>query len=91
MPDAGTCTGRIYWIKNAGTGLPVPVLSVNTTASQTIDGVASWTLDEAKEVIRLESDGSNWLVNNQDVPVKKSATAGGTWNEGGNRLSAPRQ
>lgn len=88
MPDATTCSGRIYWIKNAGTGTPAPVMTINTVSSQTIDGVSSWTLDETNEVIRMESDGTNWWINNQDVPVRKSGTAGGGWNQGGNSTKA---
>jgi hypothetical protein len=88
LPDATTCNGRIYWIKDAGTGSPAPVVTINTVASQTIDGVSSWTLDETNEVTRMESDGSNWWVNNQDVPVRKTGTFGGAWNQGGNTTKA---
>lgn len=88
LPDATTCNGRVYWLKNAGTGTPAPVMTVNPAASQTIDGVSAWTLDETNEVIRLESDGANWWVNNQDVPVRKTGTAGGGWNQGGNSTKA---
>jgi len=88
LPDATTCTGRIYWIKNASPTLPVPVVTVNTTSSQTIDGNANWLLDEPNEALRLVSDGSDWQVCNLDVPVRKTAVFGGGWNQGGNRLSA---
>lgn len=88
LPDAGTCEGRIYWIKNASTILPVPVLTITTMSSQLIDDAASWALDEPNEVVRLFSDGSNWSTHIQQVPVKKTTTAGGAWNQGGNRLTA---
>jgi Chaperone of endosialidase len=88
LPDASTCAGRIYWVKHASITLPAPVITINTTSSQTIDGLASWSMDESNEVVRLVSDGSNWQLNVQDAPVRKTATAGGGWDEGGNRLTA---
>jgi len=88
LPDATACTGRVYWIKNASPNLPVPALTVNTTSSQTIDGNATWLLDETNEALRLVSDGADWQVCNEDVPVRKTAVVGGGWNQGGNRLSA---
>lgn len=84
LPTAASCAGRTYVIKNAATGSPVPVLSISTTAAQTIDGQTTWYLDEPNEAIMLTSNGSNWVVNNQSVPVYKSSTTGGAWNEGGN-------
>jgi hypothetical protein len=86
LPDATTCEGRTYWIKNANTTLPLPVLTVNTTASQTIDGQITYTIDEPNEVIRVISNGSNWEITLQDVPVAKATTFGGAWNQGGNSV-----
>ncbi|HMC86153.1 MAG TPA: hypothetical protein VKI61_11535, partial [Chitinophagaceae bacterium] len=88
LPTAVGCTGRFYWVKNASTTLPTPALTVVTTGGQTIDGNTNWLLDEPNEVIRLVSDGSNWYVLNQDVIVPKTATTGGAWSEGGNRVTA---
>jgi len=88
LPDATGCDGRIYWIKNAGTTLPAPVVTITTSLSQTINGLSSWTLDESNEVVRLVSDGAAWQLTVQDAPVRKSATVGGAWNQGGNRLTA---
>ncbi len=88
LPDAAPCQGRIYWIKNASITIPTPVVTVNTTSSQTINGLGNWTLDESNEVIRLISDGSNWQVSTQDAPVRKTAGVGGAWNQGGNRTTA---
>lgn len=62
LPDATTCTGRVYTIKNASAASPLPVLTIATTASQTIDGAASWLLNDNKEVLTVESDGSNWII-----------------------------
>ena len=88
LPDATTCSGRQYWIKNASATSPAPVLTVATTSSQTIDGNTTWTLDETNEIIRVVSNGANWYVLNQDVATAKTGTTGGAWNEGGNRVPA---
>jgi len=88
LPDATTCAGRIYYIKNASTTIPVPVLTIATVSSQTIDGLSSWTVDEPNEVVSIISNGTNWYVPSQDVPVGKTSTTGGSWNQGGNRVTA---
>ncbi len=69
LPDASTCTGRIYAIKNASTTNPLPVLTIVTTSSQTIDAGASWLLNDTKEMITVVSDGSNWNITGSG-PVK---------------------
>jgi|GEM_PF-722161 len=88
LPDATTCPGRIYWIKNAGTTLPVPVVTVNTTASQTIEGAMSSNLDEPNESIRVVSNGAGWEITSQNVPTSKTPTTGGSWDQGGNTLKS---
>jgi len=88
LPDATTCSGRQYWIKNASATSPAPVLTIATTSSQTIDGNTTWILDETNEIIRIVSNGANWYVLNQDVATAKTGTSGGAWNEGGNRVPA---
>ncbi|MDX1938146.1 MAG: tail fiber domain-containing protein [Flavihumibacter sp.] len=88
LPTAIGIEGRVYWIKNASTTSPTPTLTISTTSSQTIDGNPNWAMDEPNESIRVVSDGSNWYVLNQDVPVAKTSTTGGAWLEGGNRVSA---
>lgn len=88
LPDASTCAGRMYWVKNASTTLPTPVLTISPAASQTIEGGVSWPLDEPMETIRLASNGSSWYVYAEDIPVAKTSTTGGSWLEGGNILKA---
>ncbi len=88
LPDASTATGRVYWIKNASTLLPVPTLTIATSSSQTIDGVTTWDLDEPNEVIRVVSDGTNWQVLNQNVTVRKTTVVGTPWLQGGNNLKS---
>ncbi|WP_431212750.1 hypothetical protein ACQ86N_44980 [Puia sp. P3] len=86
LPDASACTGRMYWIKNASTTLPTPALTIDPAGSQTIEGGASYLLDEPYELVKITSDGSNWSVMAADIPVPKSTTAGGSWEEGGNTI-----
>ncbi len=62
LPDASTCAGRIYAIKNASTTNPLPAVTIATTSSQTIDGGSSWLLNDTKEIITVISDGSNWNI-----------------------------
>jgi hypothetical protein len=88
LPSALTCQGRGYWIKNGSTTLPTPVLTIAAVAAQTIDGITSWVLDEGNEMVHIISNGTNWYVLTQDVPVAKTGTAGGSWLQGGNRLSS---
>lgn len=90
LPSAINCEGRIYQLKNASTTLPTPALTIAASSSQTIEGAVSWLLDEPNEVVRLMSNGLNWEVCVQNVPVKKSTTIGARWNEGGNRLKYTR-
>jgi hypothetical protein len=87
LPNATTCSGREYWIKQESTTVPTPTLTVSTVSSQTIDGNGtSWTLDEPNEVLRIVSDGANWIVLSQEVPVAKTDTTGGAWLQGGNNV-----
>ena len=83
LPDASACPGRIYCIKNFSATTPTPVLTVATVSSQKIDGNAGWSLDEPNETVTLISDGSNWEVYSAGAP----ASAGSSWNEGGNGVS----
>jgi hypothetical protein len=62
LPDAATCTGRTYIIKNSSATLPTPVLSVLTTGGQTLDGNSSWILDMSKEMITVMSNGTGWDI-----------------------------
>jgi hypothetical protein len=88
LPDATGCTGRAYWIKNASTAATTPVLTIATTAAQTIDGISSWTLDEPNEIAGFVSNGTSWYVINQDVAVAKTSTTGSAWLQGGNKVTA---
>jgi hypothetical protein len=84
LPDATQCAGRIYWIKNASTTLPVPQLTVQPAAGQTVDGFSTIRLDEAYEATRIMSDGTKWIVSSETIALRSSGTAGNEWYQGGN-------
>jgi hypothetical protein len=60
LPTAVGIAGRVYVLKNSGTG----VITINTTSSQTIDGGASGTITMAQyaPAIRVMSNGANWIL-----------------------------
>lgn len=58
LPTAVGITGRIYTIKNSGTG----VITIATTSSQTIDGTTTKTLPVQYNSLTLVSNGSNWVI-----------------------------
>ena len=57
LPSAVGVGGKIYQIKNSGTG----TITVDANGSQTIDGSLTKTLAN-KDVLQITSDGSNWLI-----------------------------
>lgn len=58
LPTAVGITGKIYVIKNSGSGSPV----INTTSSQTIDGSTTYSLSALYKYITVQSDGANWII-----------------------------
>lgn len=58
LPTAVGIAGRIYRIKNSGTG----VITIGTTSSQTIDGSATKTLSVQYSGLIVKSTGANWIV-----------------------------
>jgi hypothetical protein len=62
LPTAVSIAGRSYQIKNASLTGPTPVITVATTAAQTIDGLSSWTLPSLYQTVTLVSNGTNWNV-----------------------------
>lgn len=55
--DATAVTGRIYYVNNASVGN----VTVNTTSSQTINGVLTQTIPTGS-TMQVYSDGSNWWI-----------------------------
>ena len=61
LPTAVGCTGRIYNMKNVGTG----IITIATTSSQTIDGTATGILTLIQyDNLMVQSDGANWIIIN---------------------------
>ncbi len=57
LPSAVNRTGRIYNIKNSGSG----TITVATTSSQTIDGLTSQSLLQFDNMC-VQSTGANWII-----------------------------
>jgi hypothetical protein len=57
LPTAVGITGRVYSIKNSGTG----TITVATTSSQTIDGQTTQPLNQYANII-VFSNGTNWII-----------------------------
>jgi hypothetical protein len=58
LPTAIGVKGKIYVIKNSGTG----IITVNTTSSQTIDGSSSIVIKKQYLSRAVQSDGTNWII-----------------------------
>lgn len=84
LPNASTCAGRIYTVKNASTTGPTPVVTIATTASQTINNSSTWLLDEAGETITVTSNGTNWEI----ISTALSTIPGSSWDQGGNSVTS---
>jgi hypothetical protein len=57
LPSAANATGRVYTVKNRGTGL----VTVSPQGSETIDGKTAAHLYK-NQCISVMSDGTNWVV-----------------------------
>jgi hypothetical protein len=57
LPSAIGIAGRMYFIKNSGTG----VITVEANGAQTIDGALTQTLNQW-DGIQIQSEGSNWII-----------------------------
>jgi hypothetical protein len=86
LPTAVGCDGRGYMIKNGSTTGPTPVVTIATTAAQTIDGAGSWSLTSANETITLISNGANWNIAAQSLP----GGSGVNWTQNGNSVASQR-
>ena len=57
LPTAGGRRGKVFTIKNSGTGL----ITLATTGSQTIDGATTHTLIQYASIV-VQSIGPNWII-----------------------------
>lgn len=58
LPTAVGITGQTFTIKNSGAG----TITVATTSSQTIDGVTTKTLNVQYGLLKVASDGANYII-----------------------------
>lgn len=58
LPTAVGITGRMYSIKNSSIG----VITIATTASQTIDGSTTQPITAGNPAMIVQSTGANWIV-----------------------------
>lgn len=58
LPTAVGFAGKIYVIKNSGTG----AITIDTTSAQTIDGADNVLLNVQYQSLTVISDGANWKV-----------------------------
>jgi hypothetical protein len=58
LPTAVGMSGKIFVVKNSGTG----VITLNTTSSQLIDGTTTKTLSSQYSGYQLVSDNANWKI-----------------------------
>lgn len=57
--ETATIAGQIHIIKNSGTG----IITIATTAAQTIDGFASGAITLAQyDSLTVQSNGANWII-----------------------------
>jgi len=57
LPTAVGSTGRIYIIKNSGSG----IITIATTSSQTVDGETTQTLTQW-DALAVMSTGTGWII-----------------------------
>jgi hypothetical protein len=62
LPTAQTTAGRTIVIKDAGGNAATNNITIDTEASQTIDGNATLLITTSYASVTLCSDGTNWLV-----------------------------
>jgi hypothetical protein len=64
LPDATTCTGRIYVVYQYNTGGALRGVLIDGNGSQTINGETLYYLKDycAWTSVMIQSDGSNWIV-----------------------------
>jgi len=59
LPTAVGCAGQSFLVKKI---TAANVVTVATTSSQTIDGLTTRTLNSQWELLKVTSDGANWLI-----------------------------
>lgn len=68
LPDATTCSGRVYSISNSSNTIPTPTLTIAPKTLQNIDGESICSLPLADQSILIISDGANWKILTEFIP-----------------------
>jgi hypothetical protein len=77
LPDSTTVAGQRYLIKKTDT--TANIVTVNTTSSQTIDGVLTRKIGLFNDYLIVLSDGANWIViKSEIISANYYASANGT-------------
>ncbi len=63
LPPAGSSEGKVYYIKNTGSG----TITIDAREDETIDGETSQSLDAQYEFITTVSDGTEWWIINSNL------------------------
>lgn len=58
---SGTATGRVYVIKDVGTG----VITIDPNGSEMIDGFTTLVMNTQWSTVTIQSDGTKWFITNQ--------------------------
>ena len=66
LPTAAGIAGKIYIIKNTGSG----TVTVDGAGSETLDGVTTIRLLTGNSCITIQSNGTNWVVIGVISPVQ---------------------
>lgn len=72
LPTAQGRNGQVYTVKKVDAS--ANAVTVNTTASQTIDGRATYALGMEHKFVTVVSDGANWKIISTNVANSKRVT-----------------
>lgn len=67
LPTAASITGKVYTIKK--TDSSTNAITVDANSTETIDGVLTRKLATQYDFIQVMSDGTNWIVLNERIPI----------------------
>lgn len=81
LTAAGSTNGKIYTLMKSEAATNLNAVTVDPNGSETVGGLTTTTLNTAGEWIRIQSNGTNWLLIGRGYPTKNVAcTVTGSWN-----------
>lgn len=83
LPDAASCPGRVYRIKNSSTELITPQVVLTPVSGQLIEGLSMWILRNPNETVSIMSSGTGWLICSQ----MGNGNSTNAWSLGGNLVN----